>query len=224
MKKVMMKKKHKSHCFEKLKKELGDLNRYTYFGGRSGSHLKYYIKTLRQKKEDMPKREKACICETPIVINCFVKNMDTKELFVIGKDCIKRFFKHKNRTCENCRIAHKNRSVNLCNTCKLICCKRCYTKLEKGLCVPCGKEEQRRYEICLRNTKIANNIEMKMKYGRYIPYMFDSVRYFSKRFGCYNLKSKEFRESLKSRFIKRKNFSDKQLFYYNKMFSHIRNI
>jgi hypothetical protein len=134
-------KEHKSYCFEKLKKELGNLDRYIYYGGDLDGHLTYYTKTLRQKHKDMSKHKKSCICETPIKRNCFVKSMDTGIISVIGKDCIKRFFKHKNRTCENCFIAHKNRSVNLCNICKLTCCKRCYTKLEKGLCVPCGKEE-----------------------------------------------------------------------------------
>ena len=95
---------------------------------QSTHHSRYYETFIRPElvrqgiidRGYIPKHKDKCICDHKINENCFIyrKVNDRKyEIRVIGNCCIKR---HElgGRHCHMCDEVHRNRSVNLCNSCR----------------------------------------------------------------------------------------------------------
>jgi len=110
---------------------------YKYSGGRGSDnsdplhehasetrHSRYF--NLCLPNAERPEPVEACLCEHPIVENCYItKNFDIDTILILGNCCIKKFIDSSSRTCENCGVAHKNRKTNYCNDCKLTK-KKCF--------------------------------------------------------------------------------------------------
>jgi hypothetical protein len=112
-------------------------NKWKYCGGDTGRHANYFrqcfpldVYTLDINHEDH------CICGHYIVENCFITN-DEDEILVLGNCCIKKFIPRCTRTCELCKIPHKNRKDNKCNTCRI---KLKEFKKNKGLLKKLGDD------------------------------------------------------------------------------------
>ena len=93
-----------------------NLNDYVYAGGDRGAALAYF--DARYPGRNAPAHCDGCLCTHVIERNFYIENKNTKRLFVIGCECIKRFLGTVTRTCTFCEKAHKNRSNNMCATCR----------------------------------------------------------------------------------------------------------
>ena len=104
---------------------LEDLQKYKYYGGDDGSHLKYLKLISNENEIKMLKAEHSdeCVCGQGIVRNCYIT--DGENIIILGNCCIKRFVPKCFRTCEKCEERHKNRIVNRCNKCRVGCCDKC---------------------------------------------------------------------------------------------------
>jgi len=145
---------------------------YKYSGGNLDEddgetrHSRYF--DLCFPRDPFPEKVKKCLCDHPIVENCFIsKDFNIDTLLIIGNCCIKRFIDKSSRTCENCDAPHKNRSLNYCNDCKEYV-KRGYTRkcqsckslckslnkinkclnCSKGFCFSCNKKVDPKYKKC----------------------------------------------------------------------------
>jgi hypothetical protein len=145
---------------------------YKYSGGNLDEdgcetrHSRYFDMCFL--RDPFPDKVKKCMCDHPIVENCFIsKDFDINTLLIIGNCCIKRFIKASSRTCENCNAPHKNRSLNYCNDCKeyikrgftekCISCHSLNKRLSKtskcescnkGFCFTCNKKIDSKYKKC----------------------------------------------------------------------------
>jgi len=127
---VIVDKEHK-HMYLFLK-EFGNLTDWKYAGGNMGRHERYFDLMFEGKKEH-PSPIKKCPCGVKIKEQCYIQNINTKEIRIIGNSCIKKFLGKVERTCEECKKPHKNRKVNRCNDCRSI---------KKVKCVDCGKTKK----------------------------------------------------------------------------------
>ena len=110
--------------------------RYSYCGGDSKQHLRYWqIKTRGLKNVKRPVKTDKCICGHEIKYNFYISDAKFTNVMVLGSTCIKRFIGTK-RTCSVCGVTHKNRSVDRCNECRV------------GLCDSCDKPIQDYYTKC----------------------------------------------------------------------------
>lgn len=112
---------------------------YHYAGGDRDRHLNYY-KLITCEKSKLPKHESECVCGVEIVHNCYISK-DNKIFIVVGSCCITRFLPKNSsgRTCDTCKIPHRNRIVNKCNNCRTKC-RNCCNKVKKDsndLCIGC---------------------------------------------------------------------------------------
>ena len=118
--------------------ELTDLDNFKYYGGDSGSHFNYLVKTLKLSEDEMNylfhNRVEECICGHTIKQNCYIT--DGERILILGNCCIKRFVGKCCRTCEICENPHKNRIVNRCNDCRI------------GICDKCNKPCDKYYKLC----------------------------------------------------------------------------
>lgn len=126
--------KFQKNILENLKKNginsLEELNEFRYAGGDSKSHFNYF--KLLFKDEELPSHSDKCICNTDITENCYIvrENDNEFELLVLGSCCIKKFVSKCKRTCNVCGMNHKNRKLNLCNSCKRGICLKCENKFD----------------------------------------------------------------------------------------------
>ena len=97
-------------------------NNWKYCGGDHDHHWSYFRLVYPQKQ--LPEHKEKCVCDHDIERNCYIT--DGNEIIVIGSCCIKRFMTHNARTCGKCDKPHKNRIVNLCNSCKNKYCHECF--------------------------------------------------------------------------------------------------
>ena len=96
--------------------KLSPYKQWEYIGGDTGSH---YLK-LSSNMEPLPK-EYECICTHDIIENCYIQNIITGEILIVGNCCIKKYLKiDTSKKCQKCDKPHKNRKDNFCNTCRLI--------------------------------------------------------------------------------------------------------
>lgn len=103
---------------------LEDINSWIYYGGDSGSHLKYLklkdAALIHDDKCIFQKEHKCMVCNANIGENCYISNPQNDDLLVIGNCCIKRFIDKDNqgRTCRHCGDPHRNRTDDLCTPCR----------------------------------------------------------------------------------------------------------
>lgn len=134
-----------------------DLINYIYWGGDFGSHLSYYLFTL---KEGIPlEKEERCPCGKDISNNCYIKHLDDDKKVIVGSCCIKNFLPNGlKRRCEVCNEPHKRRIINRCQMCEKI--KNNSTDIteffkkheekqtEEVLCSDCNKTISNKYKKC----------------------------------------------------------------------------
>ena len=90
---------------------------YKYSGGTKGRHKNYF--DLCFPMNNRPDKIQSCLCEHPIVENCYLsKDLDYDTILIVGNCCIKKFIDKSSRTCAHCNTPHTNRSLNYCNGCK----------------------------------------------------------------------------------------------------------
>ncbi len=96
---------------------------YKYSGGNLDEegcetrHSRYFDMCF--PRDPFPDKVKKCMCDHPIVENCYIsKDFDINTLLIIGNCCIKKFIKASSRTCEVCQKSHRNTKTNYCNDCK----------------------------------------------------------------------------------------------------------
>jgi len=157
---------------------------YKYSGGNLDEegyetrHSRYF--DLCFPRDPFPDKINKCMCDHPIVENCFIsKDFDINTILIVGNCCIKRFVKSSSRTCVNCNKSHKNRTTNYCNECKE-CFKRGYNKkcvscnslnkslsktkkcesCLKGFCLNCNKKVDPKYKFCYSCNLIKNNLNL----------------------------------------------------------------
>jgi len=125
-------------------------------------HLNYWI--LCFPNEELPDYTDRCVCDHPIIENCYISNKDDSEILVLGNCCIERFIPLKGRTCKLCTASHKNRKVNLCNECRLLCTD-CKTTINNKKDVKCEKCVDKDYQFQCGNCEIMLDLRVtKYKY------------------------------------------------------------
>jgi hypothetical protein len=112
---------------------------YKYSGGDFDNHRSYFNLIFKNNISQIKKATR-CICKVKIAKNCYItKNNNIDTLLIIGNCCIKRFMKHKGRTCDECDEPHKNRLMNKCNNCK-----------KKYKICHCGNIINKKYTSCFK--------------------------------------------------------------------------
>ena len=123
---------------------------WKYCGGNGKPrHVRYWKMFNKGKLIPFPPYEQQCVCDHPIVENCYITN-GKGWILVVGNCCIEHFVENSGRTCEVCGEPHRNRHVNTCNNCRTGLCDRCgdscTTKSTK--CYACKKGLKRECETC----------------------------------------------------------------------------
>jgi len=131
------------------------MEHFVYAGGNappndnSDQYRHWSYHTMAYPKAPLIEDVTSCVCEHPIVNNCFIfdtrKVQTDKTAYInVGNCCIKRFMKNSGRTCMLCKEPHKNRKNNLCNSCReqgYNVCEECgEAELCKELCDGCVKQ------------------------------------------------------------------------------------
>lgn len=138
---------------------------YRYSGGRGNDdtnsehefasetrHSRYFNQCF--PNGERPQHVEICLCEHPIVENCYIsKNFEIDTILILGNCCIKTFIDASSRTCEICYASHKNRKTNYCNECKIIYkkCKHCNKNIN-GKAEYCNYEcfSEKNYKKCIK--------------------------------------------------------------------------
>jgi hypothetical protein len=95
-------------------------SKWKYCGGDTGRHKNYFKICFPTDSFTFNiGHENHCICGHLIVENCYITN-DELEILVLGNCCIKKFVPMSTRTCEICKLPHKNRKDNKCKDCRKI--------------------------------------------------------------------------------------------------------
>jgi hypothetical protein len=97
-------------------------------------HLNYWM--IANRNIDLPDCVENCICGHFILENCYIENITTGEVLVLGNCCIKRFIPKSGRTCAKCGNPHRRRKINLCFDCS------------SGRCSNCGVDCNPSYKTC----------------------------------------------------------------------------
>ena len=117
------------------------VEKWRYAGGESERHLNYFNLIKDDYNLEHPHKTDRCLCSHPIEENCYIRNIDTNYIAVVGNCCIKKFIPKKTRTCSECDSVHKNRKSNLCNDCQKVVCDYCNCEIkiakERGSCQSC---------------------------------------------------------------------------------------
>jgi len=103
-----------------LLEKLVNLSDYEYLGGytnKSNTIMNNYMKCFSKQGVDYPKLKYVCECTHWIKQNCYVRNIHTKEILVIGNCCINHF-KIKKKLCTSCNEEHKRTKSNICINCE----------------------------------------------------------------------------------------------------------
>ena len=80
------------------------------------AHWNYYLlKSSSMDLPPLPHHKGHCVCDHPIVWNCYLLSPDGRNIIVVGNCCIKRFTDNKLRTCCVCGAEHRNKVYDLCN-------------------------------------------------------------------------------------------------------------
>lgn len=109
----------KNNYHEILLQKLGNLDDYEYAGGyksKLNKEKNNYMLKFESEGIVYPELKKKCECNHWIIQNCYVRNIHTKEIFVIGNCCIKHF-KIKKK-CSECNIVHRRTKSTICIDCE----------------------------------------------------------------------------------------------------------
>tara|TARA_B110000208_G_C11672750_1_gene395850 strand:+ start:287 stop:955 length:669 start_codon:yes stop_codon:yes gene_type:complete len=161
---------------------------WTYCGGNTGHHIKRWNEYWTEKWSlnndneipDYPEDEDKCKCGHSITQQCYITNIHTDEVLVLGSTCINKFIPDgMKKKCNKCGNVHKNRKKNLCNTCQEICecgktkvkkydqCNTCMTSYE---CVKCQElhtnTHVNRCDKCRKGKCDSCNITIKEEYSK----------------------------------------------------------
>jgi hypothetical protein len=90
----------------------------------------------------LPTHKTKCICQTNIIINCYIYNEEIDKILIIGKCCAKTFidntlFKYK---CIKCNIVKRKSKDTFCKDCKS----------NWRECIGCKKIIDKRYVNCFK--------------------------------------------------------------------------
>lgn len=135
-------KAHEQKFLEGLLRACGDadLANYEYYGGDTGSRLRYLELKLSERDDaelTIPRHACHCACGHDIIENCYLRHKPSDRLVVVGSCCVKQFIPGGlARQCSTCGSAHRNRNRDLCNACWPKC-HRCNAKLYDGECGRC---------------------------------------------------------------------------------------
>jgi len=137
-------------AIEEMKLDWNEFKKeHIYVGGNEGCRLNYFkeckIRYYPQFILIQPYHEEKCICKTPIQEQCYIMNINTGDILVIGNECIKHFEFDTKRYCA-CGKA--------LNTSKYQVCKYCRKKQETRLMFM--KEEPRQLIIKKETTEEYN--------------------------------------------------------------------
>lgn len=82
----------------------GDISEYEYAGcvNGDGHERSYWLHMQAKHGLVTPEHKKACFCETKIKYNCAIYHPDTKQVFVVGSECINKFKNGHWKRCQVC--------------------------------------------------------------------------------------------------------------------------
>ena len=98
--------------------KLKNLSDYEYAGGytcKKNIEKNNYMKSFELEGIIYPDIKKECECTHWIKQNCYVRNINTKEILVIGNCCIRHF--QIKKKCSDCKKLHKRTKSNICSDC-----------------------------------------------------------------------------------------------------------
>jgi len=125
-------------------------------------HSKYWL-NIKDDNEVEPFNYTHCLCFHCIKNLCYIKNIKTKKIYVVGNECVNKFVDKdmQGRRCNICKTSHKNIKDNYCNECR----KNIKDELKKE------KEEKKRaqekeiseryYQEYLKKKEIENENEFR---------------------------------------------------------------
>ncbi len=96
-----------------------DPQKYKWVGGDKSSpiHSEYFT-LCGFTKNNRPPHEDYCVCGHKIKQNCYLQNIDTGQLIVVGNDCIKQYMPDQyGKRCGLCKKTHQNKKKDQCNDC-----------------------------------------------------------------------------------------------------------
>lgn len=111
-------KKNGGHYFDILKKRLGNLTDYENIGKTHNDKHSYFLTKMLNSDPSikLPAYSKNCVCTHRIIHNCYIRNIHTKSIYIVGNCCIHRF--NITKKCSLCNKPH-NRSKNIiCTDCE----------------------------------------------------------------------------------------------------------
>ena len=115
--------KFKQALFEKTKDK--NLSNYIFCGGSKEKKDSDYFFEKNPLITVLPNNVNDCLCGHDIKNNFYIQHKLTKEIFIVGSCCIKKWLPKENqkKTCSECGERHRNRIVDLCNSCRPRCSK-----------------------------------------------------------------------------------------------------
>lgn len=96
-----------------------DLTKYEYMGeytDKTNQKMNAYMLNMVREGVIYPSLEFNCVCTHWIRVNCYIRHIETKEMFTIGNCCIKRFGIVKK--CSVCHDKHTRTKYNICKKCE----------------------------------------------------------------------------------------------------------
>lgn len=117
------------------------IDQWEYIGGDSGKHAFRFFE-IHGCTPNIPKEEE-CVCSKAITDNCYIKNMITGKILVVGPCCIKPFTHKK---CSSCGCCHMQKS-SMCRPCKI---KSEYDILGGRTIIRAGKHRGKTFKRVLR--------------------------------------------------------------------------
>ena len=168
---------------EILKEKLGDFNNYIPIGGytdKTNTKKSNYMKAFEENENiKFPEYSNNCICTHWIKTQCYIMHIKTKEIYIVGNCCIKRF--NIKKKCINCNGLHNRTKFNICAKCEKKQKEdiRENKKKEKEDIRENKKKEKEKiklkYKYELKKTKLENK---EITFGKYkyktIKYLFDN--------------------------------------------------
>jgi hypothetical protein len=97
---------------------------YKYIGGDTGYHLTYLKQTASKiypflLHENLPESHQ-CVCGQHIHENCYLLNLKTNKIVVVGNCCIKRYTPNEAiKRCLLCNTPKKHMKGGICTMCKI---------------------------------------------------------------------------------------------------------
>lgn len=113
-------KKEKINYFDNLKKKLGNFENYTAIGkykSKNNEEKTNYMKAFEENSDlEWPKHSLLCVCGHWIKKQCYIQNILTNEIIVVGNCCIKKF--NIKKKCIQCQNTHNRTKYNICIDCE----------------------------------------------------------------------------------------------------------